>query len=199
MGGVSRWASVLVVRVVDEGAAWIFRTTSIPATTRPKAPEALPVRIAVAAEIERWLIVDADEPARRGAVGPAARHRHHRVLVQDAGDARTAASAIAGNPSFARAAVYACLDHLNLHGALGLVVHLHGAMEDAAVVMAPPSTSFRKFAVVIGALIGSTSSTMSPSSVCTRTRTVFDCVETSAVAETTALRTRARQILMTFL
>src|SRR5688572_13265723 len=42
IGGVSRWASVLVVRVVDDGAAWIFRTTSIPVTTRPKAPKPWP-------------------------------------------------------------------------------------------------------------------------------------------------------------
>ena len=37
IGGVSRCASALVVRVEADGAAWILRTTSMPATTRPNA------------------------------------------------------------------------------------------------------------------------------------------------------------------
>jgi hypothetical protein len=32
--------------------------------------------------------------------------------------------------------VHACLNHLDLHGAFRLVVHLDGAMEEAAVIVA---------------------------------------------------------------
>src|SRR4029077_17726978 len=50
--------------------------------------EPLAIGIARAAEVERRLIVDADEPARRGAVGLPAGHRDHAVGVAQAGDAR---------------------------------------------------------------------------------------------------------------
>ena len=42
IGGVSFWASVLVVRSDDDGACWILRTTSMPETTRPKAAKPWP-------------------------------------------------------------------------------------------------------------------------------------------------------------
>ena len=45
-------------------------------------------------------------------------------------------SAIAGKPSLARVGIHAGLDHLDLHRALRLVVHLHRAMPHAAVVVA---------------------------------------------------------------
>ena len=42
IGGVSFWASVLVLRSDDDGACWILRTTSMPETTRPNAAKPWP-------------------------------------------------------------------------------------------------------------------------------------------------------------
>ena len=42
IGGIRRCASTFVERSGDEGAAWIFRTTSIPEITRPNAAKPWP-------------------------------------------------------------------------------------------------------------------------------------------------------------
>jgi hypothetical protein len=61
----------------------------MPATTRPNTAKPWPSAFACAAEIERFLIADADEDvAARAVSGPAARHRHGAVHVRQAGDAR---------------------------------------------------------------------------------------------------------------
>src|SRR5688572_22433534 len=97
--------------------------------------EALAIGIARPAEIERRLIVDADEPARRRAIRRAARHRDHAILMENPGlagalecDRRKAVLGAIG--------IDAGLDHLDFHRALRLIVHLDGAVPHPAVVMA---------------------------------------------------------------
>src|SRR5215211_3385844 len=92
--------------------------------------EPLAVGIAGAAEVERRLIVDADEPAGCGAVGLSARHRDRTVRMAESGHAgpldRNRWKAVPGPLG-----AHARLDHFDLYRAVGLIVHFDGAMERA--------------------------------------------------------------------
>ena len=74
-------------------------------------------------------------------------------------------SAIAGKPVLRSIGIDAGLDHFDLDRALRLVVHLDACDGTCRRRSGRRQRKLRKFAVVSGALTGSTSMTMSPSSV----------------------------------
>ena len=87
IGGVSL-LRLGVVRAVRRRRRLLDLADHVHARDHPsEGREALAVGVALAAEVERRLVVDADEPARGGAVGGAARHRHRAVHVLQPGDA----------------------------------------------------------------------------------------------------------------
>ena len=102
-----------------------------------KPGKALAIGIAHAAEVERWLVVDADEPPGGGAVGSAPRHRHDAVLMQQARFVR-ALEGDGGKAFLGPIGVDARLDHLDLDRAFRLVVQLDRPVPLATV----PETVF---------------------------------------------------------
>ena len=130
--------------------------------------EPLSVGVAHAAEIERRLIVDADEPARRRAVGAPARHRHGAVLVQEPGVVR-ALERDRREAFLGPVRIDAGLNHLDLDLVCRAGCPSSRCDGTCRRRSGRASTYFRKFAAVPGALAASTSITMSPSSVWTTT------------------------------
>src|SRR5204862_2926360 len=97
--------------------------------------KALSIWVPLAAEIEFWLISDADEKLVGGGVHGVTGHRDGAVAVRDAG--------LAGSLErdrrkelLASARVCGSLDDRNLHRLLALIVGADGAMKEAAVVQA---------------------------------------------------------------
>src|SRR5687767_1761916 len=96
--------------------------------------KALAVGITRTAEIKRRLIVDGDEPSRGRAVGRAAGHRHHAILVQNTRHAR-AFEWNCRKALFGLVHGHTGLDHFDLDRAFWLIVQLYRAMKRPAVVM----------------------------------------------------------------
>ena len=134
IGGVSFWASELVLRSVDDGACWILRTTSMPETTRPKAAKPWPSGFRRPPKSsDGWSLTQMNQPEVALSAVPRAIDTAPSTCFEP-GDA--GALERDGLKAFLRLrGAHARLDHLDLDGALGLVVHLHRAMEAAVVVV----------------------------------------------------------------
>ncbi|MCU0252706.1 MAG: hypothetical protein MUE61_21145 [Vicinamibacterales bacterium] len=106
-----------------------------PSDDAAEGGEALAVRVAGAAEVERRLVADADEEVGGGGVGTGPCHRDRAVLVEDSRHARALERDGGEGVSSARG-VDPGLNHLDLHRPRGLRLEPGRPMHPAAVVEA---------------------------------------------------------------
>src|SRR5262245_4814769 len=95
--------------------------------------KALPVGVALAAEVQLGLVADADEEVGGGRVGPVAGHGERAVTVTQPRSARPL-EGDGGEVVLLAGGSDARLHHLDADGVARLVVGPDGAMEAAAVV-----------------------------------------------------------------
>src|SRR5215470_13657047 len=108
-------------KALSLGARLLDRAHHVhPSGHTSKCCEALAVRVAVSAEVEGWLIADADEKVGRRGVRARAGHRQRSVLVPESSGVRPLE--VDGRKTSSLALwVRSALNHLDTDGVVGLV------------------------------------------------------------------------------